>query len=66
MAPAMLVDMAMASTDVKTIDIKEEDDAKLPNASTGAAMQTPHKVAGGEERSRSGADVPGNTGSRRW
>lgn len=59
----MPMDIVTTNTDVETIDVEEEDVAKSPDASTERGTQTPHKVKGGEERPRSGADVPSDAGS---
>jgi hypothetical protein len=64
-ALAVSVDTAMASADVETIDNDDEDEDKSPDASTGPATKILRKVAGEEERSRSVADVPDNTGSHK-
>lgn len=61
----MTVDVMTASSDVETINIKEEDDAKSPDVSAEKAVQTPRKVTGQEERPRSGTEVPDDARSQK-
>jgi hypothetical protein len=62
---AVSIDTSTASTNIETIDVEEEDGTKLPDVSTERAAQTPRKVTGGEECSRSGAEVPGDLRSQK-